>query len=148
QTAHARRYPEALLHLLNARRGLMERGARPRQSLRPAPAWSVAHLSPRAGGTLALWRGLRPRMALGGSIVCGTLIAAHLPRAQAAEDPNPQSNPAPTDTLDASESETLASARQFSSWNHYEGPYATIRFGFGFLYDFVGYAQDENSKEQ
>jgi phosphate-selective porin OprO/OprP len=94
------------------------------------------------------WRGLRASVALAASALCCALVAAHPPRAAAAEAPAAQSSPTPTDERDAAESETLASARQFSSWNHYEGPYATLRFGFGFLYDFVGYAQDENSKEQ
>ena len=30
-------------------------------------------------------------------------------------------------------------ARQFVKWNEYEGPYLTLRFGGGFLYDYTAY---------
>ena len=33
-------------------------------------------------------------------------------------------------------------------WNKYEGPYFTLRWGAGFLVDFAGYAQDQQSKAQ
>lgn len=38
--------------------------------------------------------------------------------------------------------------RRLVSWNEYEGPHFTIRFGAGFLYEVAGYAQDDASKEQ
>ncbi len=38
--------------------------------------------------------------------------------------------------------------RQLVKFNEYEGPFATLRVGGGFLYDYVAYSQDENSKEQ
>ena len=50
-------------------------------------------------------------------------------------------------TMEAGESDE-EQTRQFTSWNHYEGPYFTIRFGGGFLVDTVAYAQDQQSKEQ
>ncbi len=34
------------------------------------------------------------------------------------------------------------------SWNHYEGKYFSIRGGGGFLVDYVGFAQDDTSKDQ
>ena len=33
-------------------------------------------------------------------------------------------------------------------FNEYEGPFGSIRFGGGFLYDFAAFSQDANSKEQ
>lgn len=51
------------------------------------------------------------------------------------------------DTMEAGESDE-EQTRQFTSWNHYEGPYFTIRFGGGFLVDTAAYAQDQQSKEQ
>jgi hypothetical protein len=38
--------------------------------------------------------------------------------------------------------------RRLVSWNEYEGRLFTIRVGGGFLYEYAGYAQDENSKAQ
>jgi phosphate-selective porin OprO/OprP len=39
-------------------------------------------------------------------------------------------------------------AREMVAWNHYEGKYFSIRGGGGFLVDYVGFAQDDASKEQ
>jgi phosphate-selective porin OprO/OprP len=38
--------------------------------------------------------------------------------------------------------------RQLVKWNEYRGPYFTIKFGAGFLYEFDAYAQDQESKDQ
>ena len=38
--------------------------------------------------------------------------------------------------------------RDLVHWNEYHGPHFTIRVGAGFLYDFMAYAQDTESKEQ
>jgi len=38
--------------------------------------------------------------------------------------------------------------RRLISWNEYEGPIFTIKFGGGFLYEIAGYSQDDESKEQ
>jgi phosphate-selective porin OprO/OprP len=52
------------------------------------------------------------------------------------------------DQLDAAEADGIEPRRKLVAWNHYEGPYFTLRVGAGFLYDFAAYAQDEDSKEQ
>jgi phosphate-selective porin OprO/OprP len=52
------------------------------------------------------------------------------------------------DTIDAGEAENKAPARRLVSFNEYESPHFTIAAGFGYLYDYVAYRQDENSKEQ
>ena len=50
-------------------------------------------------------------------------------------------------TIDAQQSNEPPS-RKLLTWNHYEGPYFTMRVGAGFLIDIAGFAQDENSKQQ
>nr|WP_298726482.1 porin [uncultured Steroidobacter sp.] len=51
-------------------------------------------------------------------------------------------------TLDAAEADGPGPRRKLVTWNEYEGPYFTARLGGGFLYDYVAYAQDRDSKEQ
>ena len=50
--------------------------------------------------------------------------------------------------MEAGESDADDPARQFVSWNEYEGPFSTLRFGGGFLYDYAAYSQDDDSKQQ
>ena len=38
--------------------------------------------------------------------------------------------------------------RRMVGFNEYEGPFGSIRFGGGFLYDFAAFSQDANSKQQ
>src|SRR5688500_3146372 len=38
--------------------------------------------------------------------------------------------------------------RQLVKFNEYEGPFATLRIGGSFLYDYAAYSQEANSKEQ
>jgi phosphate-selective porin OprO/OprP len=52
------------------------------------------------------------------------------------------------DSLDAAESEGREPRRKLTRWNAYEGPYVTVRFGAGLLYDIAAYAQDEDSERQ
>jgi phosphate-selective porin OprO/OprP len=95
-------------------------------------------------------------MALGAAPVSSQTQDSTGPATEATPD-NPQnttqapstSTPAPTleNTIDATESEE-APRRQLLHWNEYHGPHFTIRFGGGFLYDFVAYSQDTQSKEQ
>jgi hypothetical protein len=49
--------------------------------------------------------------------------------------------------IDARES-NAPPKRDLVRWNEYRGPYFTARAGFGFLVDFAGYAQDDESKQQ
>jgi phosphate-selective porin OprO/OprP len=51
-------------------------------------------------------------------------------------------------TLDAAEADGPGPRRKLVSWNEYEGPYFTARLGSDFLYDYVAYSQDDDSKEQ
>ena len=50
--------------------------------------------------------------------------------------------------MEAGESDADVPARQFVSWNEYEGPFSTLRFGGGFLYDYAAYNQDDVSNQQ
>ncbi|HKO44448.1 MAG TPA: porin [Pyrinomonadaceae bacterium] len=72
----------------------------------------------------------------------------------------PQSTPTPAsqetppaslktleDTITASEDDGPPS-RKFIRWNEYQGPYFTLQFGAGLLYDYGAFAQDQNSKSQ
>ena len=52
------------------------------------------------------------------------------------------------DTIEAGEADAVEPARRLVRWNEYEGPFFTIRFGGGLLYEYAGYAQDDNSKAQ
>jgi len=56
--------------------------------------------------------------------------------------------PAIDDERDAAEADGVEPRRQLVAWNHYQGPYFTLRVGGGFGYDYSAYAQDANSKEQ
>jgi hypothetical protein len=51
------------------------------------------------------------------------------------------------DTDVAGESD-VENKRQLVRWNQNEGPYFTVKFGAGFLYEVDAYAQDRQSKEQ
>jgi phosphate-selective porin OprO/OprP len=50
--------------------------------------------------------------------------------------------------MEAGESEADVPARQFIKWNEYQGPFSTLRFGGGFLYDYAAYDQDDVSEQQ
>src|SRR3546814_93798 len=63
--------------------------------------------------------------------------------------PPAQQSPGPIlSTLDAAEADGEPPGRRLTHWNEYESPYFTARLGGGFLYDFVSYSQDDDSKEQ
>jgi phosphate-selective porin OprO/OprP len=53
-------------------------------------------------------------------------------------------------TIEAGESddEVIETPRKLVHWNEYQGPYFGIRAGGGLLYEFAGYAQDKQSKQQ
>lgn len=70
------------------------------------------------------------------------------PSAQPQKPPPTPSNPNTVNTIEAGESDQEEIPRKFVHWNEYEGPYFTIRAGAGLLYEFAGYAQDQESKEQ
>ena len=63
------------------------------------------------------------------------------------QDTSQQPPPALENTIDAEES-SEPPERKLVRWNHYEGPYFTMRWGAGLLYEVAGFQQDDNSKQQ
>jgi phosphate-selective porin OprO/OprP len=52
------------------------------------------------------------------------------------------------DTIEAGEAEAKEPARSLVEWNHYDGPFFSIRVGGGLLYDYAAYKQDDNARQQ
>lgn len=63
-------------------------------------------------------------------------------------DPAIAADPTIDTALDAAEAEGDLPRRQLTSWNEYDGRFITARLGFGFLWDFAGYAQNDDSEAQ
>src|SRR5882762_1624236 len=57
-------------------------------------------------------------------------------------------NPNLVNTEEAGESDNIEIPRKMAHWNEYEGPHFTMRAGVGLLYEFAGYSQDKQSKQQ
>jgi phosphate-selective porin OprO and OprP len=83
-------------------------------------------------------------VALPGALVAPRVACAQAP-APTVVDPAVAAVDAP---MVAGESEADEPARQFVRWNEYEGPFSTLRFGGGFLYDYAAYDQDDASEQQ
>jgi phosphate-selective porin OprO and OprP len=84
-------------------------------------------------------------------VVLGLTAALAAPQVSRAQDAAADSTPAEAAvnaTMEAGESEADVPARQFVKWNEYNGPFSTLRFGGGFLYDYAAYNQDGASNEQ
>ncbi|HEX5132699.1 MAG TPA: porin [Candidatus Krumholzibacteria bacterium] len=77
------------------------------------------------------------------------LVAAapHASRGAALATAAPDST-AIDNTVEAGEADAEEPRRKLVKWNEYDGPISTLRFGFGFLVDVVGYSQDDGSKAQ
>ena len=86
--------------------------------------------------------------AITAGICLGMVSPCRAQDAQSAAAAPPASDDSRTSTLDAAEAEGGEPRRGLTRWNEYEGPYFTMRVGGGFLYDYVAYSQDEESKEQ
>jgi phosphate-selective porin OprO/OprP len=83
-------------------------------------------------------------------LVLGLAAALTTPRLSHAQEP---SVPAPAEAavtapMEAGESEADVPVREFVKWNEYNGPFSTLRFGGGFLYDYAAYDQDDDSEQQ
>ena len=57
-------------------------------------------------------------------------------------------DPSLNTTLDAAEADGDLPRRRLTSWNEYDGRFITARLGGGFLWDFAGYAQNDDSEAQ
>src|SRR6478735_1605939 len=70
------------------------------------------------------------------------------------QPPAPQQQPPPvtpqsTDTPpEAGDEDTLVQSRRFSRWNEFDGKWASIRFGAGYLADYAAYDQDSAGEQQ
>ncbi len=67
-------------------------------------------------------------------------------RAQDADDES--AAPSLEETLEAGESSVESPRRSLVRWNEIDGPFTTLRFGAGFLYEIAAFSQDEESKQQ
>lgn len=52
------------------------------------------------------------------------------------------------DTLEAGESSVELPRRSLVRWNEFDGPFTTLRFGAGFLYEIAAFSQDDESEQQ
>jgi phosphate-selective porin OprO and OprP len=86
----------------------------------------------------------------------GTLLAAAIltgsPQPGAAQTgPGNQPDQPPEaidDTIQAGEASAEAPRRQIVRWNEFDGRFLSIRMGAGYLFEYIAYSQDDNSKEQ
>lgn len=51
-------------------------------------------------------------------------------------------------TSEAGEADAVAPKRQLVSWNQYDGPISSLRFGYGFVWDLASVVQDDGGKQQ
>ncbi len=64
----------------------------------------------------------------------------------AADAGEPTATSTVTTDVTAGESDTEEPRRKWVKFNEFDGPYTTLRLGFGFLTDFASYQQDDNSE--
>ena len=76
------------------------------------------------------------------------LFAVAAPRASSAQEDEPEVSATIDTTLEAGEADAEVPRRRFVKWNEYNGPVTTFSFGAGLIWDFVGYTQDAESREQ
>ncbi len=76
------------------------------------------------------------------------IIAAAVALQLFAGVPRASAEPSIDTTIDARQSESEDIQRKFTAWNKYEGPLSSLQYGVGALYEYAGYAQDEDSKKQ
>ena len=83
------------------------------------------------------------------SFFIATSLFVGNPLARAQDTPPPSAPQSHLDnSLEAGEAGGEALARKLVTWNEFDGKYATIRVGGGFLYEYDAYAQDDDSKTQ
>jgi phosphate-selective porin OprO/OprP len=107
---------------------------------------------------------MSPRTALMAVLLCmGPVMALAqdtIPPAQTTQAPAKPQPPAPSqqkppeksstidDTIEAGEADAARSGRHMAKWNEFDGKHASIRFGWGFGWDYGAFEQDDASKEQ
>ncbi len=68
--------------------------------------------------------------------------------APAVQQPPPGPPSSIDSTLEAGDEDALVRSRRFSRWNEFDGKWASLRFGGGFLLDSADYWQDAGSRQQ
>jgi phosphate-selective porin OprO/OprP len=81
-------------------------------------------------------------------LVTAILLAIAAPRASSAQEDEPEASATIDTTLEAGDADAEVPRRRFVKWNEYDGPITTFSFGAGLIWDFVGYSQDAESREQ
>jgi hypothetical protein len=94
-------------------------------------------------------------------VACALAVGFLTPGLARGQEPVPSPVPVPSqepaaaetpptldDTIEAGEALAKEPPRRLVKWNHYEGPYFTIRVGGGVLYEGAWYSQDEESRQQ
>jgi len=71
-----------------------------------------------------------------------------IPSAAMGQGATSTSFPSLDTTAVAGDADAQEPKRRLVKWNEYDGPITTVRFGWGFVVDYVGYSQDEDSKQQ
>jgi len=85
---------------------------------------------------------------LGWAAAYGLMVAAASPAAEADSARSGGDTPSLNDVDDAAGADGDLPRRRLVRWNEYEGPFITMRLGGGFLWDFSGYSQDQDSESQ
>lgn len=93
-------------------------------------------------------RAARAALAVGVMVACagGSLAAAQMPAESGLSQESSTAHL--TNVSEAAGADGDVPRRRLVKWNEIEGPWATLRIGGGFLYDYAAYDQDEDSKQQ
>ncbi len=81
-------------------------------------------------------------------VAVAALMLATPPSARSEEPGGEAASPSLEGTLEAGESSVELPRRSLVRWNEFDGPFTTLRFGGGLLYEIAGYSQDEESEQQ
>ncbi|HQP45081.1 MAG TPA: porin [Thermoanaerobaculales bacterium] len=82
------------------------------------------------------------------ALAAAALLVLAVPPARSGEPTDDQAPPSLEETLEAGESSVESPRRQLVSWNEFDGPFTTLRFGGGLLYEIAGFSQDDESQQQ
>jgi phosphate-selective porin OprO and OprP len=81
-------------------------------------------------------------------LAAATLLLAAPLSARAQEPTRESAGSSLENTLEAGESSVELPRRKLVRWNEFDGPFTTLRFGAGLLYEIAAFSQDESSKQQ